>query len=60
MLVEGVEHLLRAYNDDNGYGLTLYEKRVGPWDIGPRLDEAITCVKCEKIRDSLNKVGAKN
>jgi len=49
MLVEGVEHICAAYNDDNGCGFTLCEQRIGPQDVGPRLDETVTCQKCIAI-----------
>lgn len=39
-------HEILAYNDDNGYGLTRCQKRIGPWDIW--LVGRITCKKCAK------------
>jgi hypothetical protein len=56
MLVNGIEHLLVTYNDNTGYGLTMCEGMVGPWDTGPRLDEKITCAGCLKIMDDNAKV----
>jgi hypothetical protein len=49
MLVAGVEHVCIIYDDDTGRGLTLCEERIGPQDIGPRLDEEITCEKCLQV-----------
>ena len=46
MLIEGVEHVCIIYDDDTGRGLTLCQERIGPQDIGPRLDEEVTCEKC--------------
>lgn len=43
--VDGVEHVLTHYNDDNGYGLASCGARVGPWDLGPNLGE-VNCAKC--------------
>jgi hypothetical protein len=45
MLVNGIEHALAQYNDDNGYGLACCGQKIGPWDIGPR-EEHVNCVAC--------------
>lgn len=50
ILVSGVEHALVFYNDNNGYGLALCEEKIGPWDVGPRMDEKITCTKCQEAQ----------
>lgn len=39
-------HEIAIYNDDNGYGLTRCEKRIGPWDIW--LVGKVTCEGCKK------------
>lgn len=39
-------HEILIYNDDNGYGLTRCEKRIGPWDIW--LVGRVTCKGCKK------------
>lgn len=49
MVVDGIEHILLAYDDDNGHGTALCGQAVGPWAIGPRFDEAVTCVECKEV-----------
>lgn len=49
MKIDDVEHATWAYNDDNGHGLALCGKRIGPQDIGPRLDEPLTCPVCKEM-----------
>jgi len=39
-------HEILIYNDDNGYGLTRCERRIGPWDIW--LVGEVTCEGCKK------------
>lgn len=41
-------HEILIYNDDNGYGLTACEEKIGPWDVW--LVGTITCVKCKRLR----------
>lgn len=53
-------HEILTYNDDNGYGLTRCERRIGPWDawwVG-----RITCKTCKKLlkrAENLEKHNAK-
>ena len=49
MLVNGTEHAIQVYDDDCGFGLTLCNHTIGPQDIGPRLDEKLTCELCKEI-----------
>lgn len=41
-------HEILIYNDNNGYGLTACEEKIGPWDVW--LVGTITCVKCRRLR----------
>lgn len=43
---EKTTHEILSYNDDNGYGLTRCQKRIGPWDIW--LVGRVTCKDCRK------------
>lgn len=47
MTVEGVEHALELYNENNGHGLAYCGERVGPWDLGPNQGE-VQCQKCKE------------
>jgi hypothetical protein len=50
MLIEGLEHVALAYDDDTGCGMTLCKKKICPGDLGPRMEESITCPECLKIQ----------
>lgn len=50
MLIDGIEHVVWAYDDDMGYGATLCEVGIGRSDVGPRLEQEITCQKCKEIQ----------
>jgi hypothetical protein len=52
MLVNGVEHALIAYIEEDGHGMTLCGIPTSPSDVGPRVDLSVTCQKCIEIRDS--------
>lgn len=55
MQIDGWEHVVAAYNDDNGCGFTLCEKAIGPQDLGPRLDVFPTCGACLEIQKENSK-----
>lgn len=46
MKVGSIEHILAAYDEDTGYGVTFCFESVGPCDLGPNLEQDITCVVC--------------
>lgn len=56
MLIGTVEHIVFAYDDDMGYGATLCEEKIGRCDLGPRMDEPITCPKCNEIQIKNSKI----
>lgn len=40
-------HEIHLYNEDNGYGLTCCEMRIGPWDVW--WVGEVTCLKCRRV-----------
>ena len=56
MLIDGVEHVIFAYDDDMGYGVTICEEKIGRCDLGPRLEQEVTCSKCKEIQAANAKV----
>lgn len=42
-------HEILIYNDDNGYGLTGCERRIGPWDVW--LVGVVTCADCARMNE---------
>jgi hypothetical protein len=47
---QGKEHVVVSYNDDTGHGRTLCGGHVIPSDLGPRINETITCPKCSELQ----------
>lgn len=51
--INGLEHELRSYNDDNGYGVTECGMLAQPWDLGPNDGNEAKCVDCKaKVQPS--------